>query len=256
VTTRGTKEWAETNVNFAKGCSNGCKYCYARQIGDRFGWKKSDDWENMEVVPEKVNKNYQNFSGRVMIPSSHDITLEIIDSAIQILTNLVKVGNELLIVSKPNIDVVKRLCDELSDFRDQVEFRFTITSTKKSISRKYEPNAPNPGERYDSLVHAFSSRYRTSVSVEPFLEHPLHVILEVQDFAESIWVGPMNQAVCQQLCPELWKPELWSQTALIKIKQHIEYHLDVIQHKIRYKDSFLHAIPNTQSLLKYSGGQT
>ena len=46
--TSGTKEWACKNLNFSKGCSNACKYCYARRMANRFGWKKWTDWPNME----------------------------------------------------------------------------------------------------------------------------------------------------------------------------------------------------------------
>ena len=33
----GTKEWAKENVNCVTGCSNNCRYCYARAMGTRVG---------------------------------------------------------------------------------------------------------------------------------------------------------------------------------------------------------------------------
>jgi DNA repair photolyase len=35
--TSGTKEWADHNVNCIRGCSNDCRYCYAKIMAKRFG---------------------------------------------------------------------------------------------------------------------------------------------------------------------------------------------------------------------------
>lgn len=34
--TLGTKEWADSNVNCYLGCSNNCRYCYAKKMAIRF----------------------------------------------------------------------------------------------------------------------------------------------------------------------------------------------------------------------------
>lgn len=67
LTTTGTKEWAEFNVNFSKGCSNNCKYCYARKIASRFGWKTC--WEEMENKPFMETKGFKKRDGVIMSQS-------------------------------------------------------------------------------------------------------------------------------------------------------------------------------------------
>jgi len=49
----GTKEWAKKNLNICIGCSNNCRYCYARQMSmDRF--HRTDKWEEEIIRWDKV----------------------------------------------------------------------------------------------------------------------------------------------------------------------------------------------------------
>ena len=66
-TPTGTREWASTNVNIAKGCEHNCKYCYGRSNALRFKQIDSpSSWEKMEVNWDKVNKNYGKKKGTIM----------------------------------------------------------------------------------------------------------------------------------------------------------------------------------------------
>ena len=56
--TSGTKEWADYNVNCVKGCSNDCRYCYAKMMGKRFGRFTEENWKDMEINEAAVKKNY------------------------------------------------------------------------------------------------------------------------------------------------------------------------------------------------------
>ena len=113
--TSGTKEWADHNVNCIKGCANNCKYCYAKMMAIRFGRNTEDNWKNMKIRQNIVEKNFRNFNGRVMFPSSHDIVdiPEVKDACFTVIRKLLEVGNELLITIKPKPSIVKeiiRLC--------------------------------------------------------------------------------------------------------------------------------------------------
>lgn len=46
----GTTEWAASNVNYLKGCSNDCKYCYSKEMSIRFKRKTPETWKNEEVT--------------------------------------------------------------------------------------------------------------------------------------------------------------------------------------------------------------
>ena len=47
-------DWCDCTLNPVVGCPNGCPYCYARKINDRFHFVK--DWNAPEFFPEKLEQ--------------------------------------------------------------------------------------------------------------------------------------------------------------------------------------------------------
>ena len=195
-TTSGTKEWADFNVNCVKGCSNDCKYCYAKMMAKRFRRSTDEDWKFMTINKGAVNKNYRKYNGRVMFPSTHDITddEEIVEACLTVIEKLLDAGNEVLITTKPRLSVTKQIIFTFSEYIDQLQFRFTITSINNNLLSFWEPNAPSFDERFSSLQYAFNYGYKTSVSIEPFLDYiPQELVYTLAPYiTESIWLGPMN----------------------------------------------------------------
>jgi DNA repair photolyase len=195
----GTREWAETNLNIADGCSHGCRYCYARQaavvrFAKRSG-KTFENWTDVVVDPKRVNKQYGKRTGTIMFPTTHDIVPEIIDDCVTVLTRVLSVGNNVLIVSKPHTSCVVDLCTKLLPWRDQVLYRFTIGADDDEILKLWEPNAPSFAERLECLRFAHGDRWRTSVSIEPMLD-PANIDRLVTQLApfvsDTLWIGKMN----------------------------------------------------------------
>ena len=129
-----------------------------------------------------------------MVPSSHDITPAHLSECLTFLKNILSPGNEVLIVSKPHLDCVKAICNELCGFKDKILFRFTIGSSDSNTLKFWEPNAPDFAERLESLKYAFSEGYQTSVSSEPMLDDNIgDVIDQVSPFVtDTIWLGKAN----------------------------------------------------------------
>jgi DNA repair photolyase len=190
----GTEEWCSKTTNFISGCQNDCKYCYAKQIAIRFGRKTPATWINEEINHKSLNQKFKKIDGRVMYPSTHDITPTNLHYSIQFLKNVLSVGNEVLIVTKPHLEVVKALCEEFVDYKDKIIFRFTIGSSNSEILSFWEPNATSYEERRDSVIFAFASGFQTSLSCEPMLDDNVEgVVNELQNYiTETIWVGKMN----------------------------------------------------------------
>ena len=70
----GTAEWAASNLNYIKGCSNDCKYCFSKEMAIRFKRKTPENWKEEEINWEAYNKNIKQREGFIMFPSTHDIT--------------------------------------------------------------------------------------------------------------------------------------------------------------------------------------
>ena len=194
--TSGTKEWADYNVNCFKGCHNNCRYCYAKVMAKRFGRCTENTWKKMQVRKDILNKTFRKYNGRVMFPSSHDIIDEprVKQVCFDVIQKLLEADNEVLITTKPSYNVTKEIINRFEPFRGQIQFRFTITSKNDRLLSFWEPNAPLFKERLNSLKYAFENDFKTSVSIEPFLDYkPQELVEKISPFiTESVWVGPMN----------------------------------------------------------------
>lgn len=275
--------------------------CYAKEMANHYGWKKRDDWKNMEInyrslasTPAKV-KNDINETGLYdyMFPSSHDITLDTVEfdmNKIQELRDngkiskrgykkleymahaeekmqfenhnyigstykkwtvaelcgiklkeLLEAGNTVLIVSKPNFNAIDKLyeitlshpdCSIIKPYRDKVEFRFTITSMNDKLLKKWESGAPPFWHSRLTSVSVVSGIFKTSVSVEPFLdEDPLELIKLLDKQSKNIdsyWLGCMSNQNYKHHNKE----------NLLKIVDNVQKLPDKLRNKIKFKNSF------------------
>lgn len=193
----GTEEWAEKTVNICKGCRNNCRYCYAANMSNRFKTKLRAEWEHEVLTKRAEITSYPAREGVIMFPSSHDITTGNLEAYLRVAKLILAKRNQLLIVSKPRLECISALIDELSDWRDQILFRFTIGAINPELTLFWEPGAPTPKERVACLQMAVAAGFSTSVSIEPMLAgyaEAVAVIEAVKPYVtETIWIGKMNQ---------------------------------------------------------------
>jgi DNA repair photolyase len=132
---------------------------------------------------------------RIGFPTSHDITPSILEPYLTVLGKLLRVGNEVLVVSKPRYACIRAICESFGDYTEQILFRFTIGATDNEILSFWEPNAPTFEERQACLRYAFEDGFRTSVSVEPMLEaYNIEALVnELMPLVnDPIWIGKMG----------------------------------------------------------------
>jgi uncharacterized Fe-S cluster-containing radical SAM superfamily protein len=221
MTISGTREWATSSYNIQRGCPHGCLYCYAFAQALRFGWVKNyKEWTCPLLDVMKFNKKFRKRKGRIMFPTTHDITPENVEECLKVLKSMLVAGNEVLIVSKPHFPCIRHLCDELERYQNQILFRFTIGSANSDVLKFWEPNAPRFGERLASLEHAFRRGYRTSVSCEPYLDHSVTAVIGYVTpcVTDSIWVGKMNR-IDQRVDTTGWKEEEFAFLKAVKTAQ-------------------------------------
>jgi len=190
----GTKEWAETTVNCVVGCSHDCRYCYAREMAERYGRVRRGLWQFEKPDFVRVHRKYGKKKGRIMFPSAHDITPAVLPHCLVVLESMLKAGNDVLIVSKPHTECITAICWMFEEFKEKIEFRFTIGSADNDILRFWEPGAPDFAERLSCLKHAFDNGFKTSVSCEPYLD--AYVVYTYSAclpyLTESFWVGKLR----------------------------------------------------------------
>ncbi len=193
----GFQEWTKkgNSINICTGCPNDCIYCYAKSRAYRFKQVQEGQWANETIREKDVDKRYKLYDGRVGFPTSHDITPTNLNDYIFVLKKLLGAGNEILIVSKPNLECIKRICDEAVDSKEEILFRFSIGAMDDNILSFWDTNAPLYPERKESLKYAFDNGFQTSVSMEPLLDSA-NVVAAATDLVpyvtDFIWIGKMN----------------------------------------------------------------
>jgi len=243
-TTEGTKEWAYKNLNICKGCQYNCSYCYAKRMAKRFKRiNEEKEWLKIQLNKAKIGKGYRKLDNPTekydyMFPTSHDIFPEILNECIIVLSKILRARNSVLITTKPNLQCIRKLVKELYIFKDQICFRFTITTRSDKAQWKYEPNAPSITQRIQALRLAYECEYKTSISIEPFLDkNPIPLILELQEYvSDTIWLGIMSGPVPKELKPN------YSKENLQKISHDCLNLPQKIRTKIRLKDSIVHKL--------------
>ena len=191
----GTQEWAASNVNIQDGCEHDCRYCYAKTMAIRFKRATATSWKRPRLRQHDLDRGFTRRSGRIMFPTAHDITPRNLDACLAVLRKMLAVGNDVLIVSKPRVTCIARLCDELASYRDQIVFRFSIGSTDNAILSYWEPGAPSFTDRLAGLKTAYLRDFQTSVSGEPMLDgNPDALIATVRPYVtDPIWLGKINR---------------------------------------------------------------
>jgi len=191
----GFKDWTVKNFNICTGCSNDCVYCWAKEGEYRHKHVEKGHWQEQVIRPKDVEAPRKLIPGRVGFPSTHDINDDNLDAYLVVLGKLLKAGNEVLIVSKPRLNCIKRICDATEFFKKEIMFRFTICAMDDNILKLWEPNAPAYSERREALQYAYDNGFQTSVSVEPMLD-ATNIDALIKDLLpyvyDAIWLGTMN----------------------------------------------------------------
>jgi DNA repair photolyase len=209
-------------------------------------FRDGEPWAKMVADSVKIADTKKAFKGVVMFPTTHDITPSVLPQCLQTLHNLLGSGNQVLIVSKPHLSVIKTLCKDLFDYRCQILFRFTIGSLNPKICQLWEPGAPCPAERIEALKHAYSSYFMTSVSVEPMLgdnDEISRLVTTIDPFVtDTIWLGKLNGGVMTKHLPVPEAVALKNASRTLRQIQSDDYVLELVKAlkdnpKVRWKDS-------------------
>ena len=190
----GAHEWANESVNILSGCKHDCKYCYSKEMAIRFKRKTPETWKEEEIQEHVLKRKIRDNIGTIMFPSTHDITPKNLGQCIYMIQKILSTNNRILIVSKPHLECIKKICLATKQNKDDILFRFSIGSADSSVLKFWEPGAPSFEERLSALEYAYDHGFPTSVSCEPMLDEKIDdVIFRIREYVtDAIWIGKMN----------------------------------------------------------------
>lgn len=205
----GTREWANENFNTHYACTHGCRYCYA--WNEAYQRKRSywQNWGKKMTLRDYWDKSWMTRKENyiIMYPTTHDITPEIMDKAFIAIQNMLDANIDVLLVSKPHIEVMTALVDKFSDYvknSPKILPRFSISTNDNELLSFWETGAPRFEERIDCLKLLFNKGFETSVSMEPFFPAKnLNGLDQISVFKQlvkellkyvrdTLWIGMMN----------------------------------------------------------------
>jgi DNA repair photolyase len=262
----GTKEWADDNFNTHYACKHACWYCYAWCEAYQRHRDYFEDWGKRMTLRKYWDKGWQTREDgfTIMYPTTHDILPEIMDESFQAIQNMLDANINVLVVSKPHLEVIKNLVERFSQYKKgqpKIILRFSIGTDNNELLSFWEPKAPTFEERFESLKYSYRNGFRTSVSMEPFfpakgkendskIEYFILLVNKLLEFVRgTLWIGEMNHIpVNVQRGSKLTSLEKEKINALEKFYS-IDNILKLVRHfyeddKIRWKESIKKDIIN------------
>lgn len=192
------REYSPLALNYYKGCSHNCKYCYVPNMLGRFN--KNYKHENVFIPTEKGFKELElsakknkgceqillSFTGDPYCGVHPEITTRVLEI-------LNKYKHKVAILTKGGDRVMNDL-DLIKSFGDRIKIGATLTFDNNNDSLQWESGAALPNERIESLNILTQEGVKTWASFEPVIEpyQSLNLLKQVSTFIDHVKIGKIN----------------------------------------------------------------
>lgn len=166
--------WA---INYAIGCTHGCRFCYVDSIHKRYsrgrvGKKVYRAWGDYFFVPKNIDQaiedtKWNKWKGKeVMMSSMHDPYLpKLVNTTRKILERALPEGVKFCVQTRSPL--VMRDFGLIKQYKDQVRIQVSITSIEPKLCRLIEPRVSPPESRLKVLENAKKLGLNTGIIVAP-----------------------------------------------------------------------------------------
>lgn len=192
------REYSELACNLYRGCTHGCRYCYAPACMRTTGEKWHAMAEPRPNVIELFEKDAQKLKGderRILFCFLSDPyqpgerTERLTRQALQI---VIKYGLNSQVLTKGCADLIQEDLSLMKDARTQLGI--TLCFTDDAIRKEWEPGASTVNDRLTILKDAYKAGIFTWVSLEPVIDplQALEVIRKAHKYVRFWKVGKLN----------------------------------------------------------------
>jgi DNA repair photolyase len=217
--------WA---LNFAIGCTFGCRFCYVDEIHKKWGERRAGnivyrDWGFYFSVPENLaeaieDTDWKRWKGEeVMLSSTHDPYLpQLYAWTRKILEAALPQGVKFCVQTRSPL--VEGDFDLIKEYRQQVRLQVSIATYSNELSRAIEPRVVPPRRRMEIIRKARESGVSTGIIIAPVfpscelrkdvradLDAIVSDLVDVRPryiFGESVHVRGINQAYSEHAIGE------------------------------------------------------
>lgn len=196
------REYSPLSLNYIKGCSHGCAYCYVPKMMKRFNsdYKHSESFINERVKLikniESSAKRFRNSKDQVFLSFTTDAYSEVnSDTGItrEVLEILLKYNIPVSILTKSGSSVLDDI-DLFKKFGSNIQIGSSLVFNNDKDQSKWEPNASSYDSRVSMLELLKEEGIRTWASIEPVIipRQSLEIIDDIRDVVDYYKVGKIN----------------------------------------------------------------
>ena len=193
---------ADWGVNYYRGCTHGCIYCYLKFL---CRWRKQKEkWgEFVDVkinAPGLVAKESKDKEGTAILCTGGD-AYQPIDKEYQLTRKVLQNLNpnlKLSILTKSNL--ITRDIDLFKRFKN-IKLGLTITTLDENIKKLFEPFSPSSHARLEALKKLKQEGFYTYVFVGPILPYLTdleEIFREVSPFVNHLSFEDLNLNPCRK----------------------------------------------------------
>lgn len=193
------REYSPLALNFFKGCTHDCAYCYVNSLNSRFGngvvqsrVKPPSDFGFAEL--ERSAKAMEGCGKQILLSFTGDPYCDTDpDYTRKVLQILNRYKHKVAILTKGGMRVLNDL-DIFKKFEDRIKVGATFTFDNVKDSLEWEPGAAIPQDRIDSLAILANHGIKTWGSFEPVIypNQSLNLLNSVAGFIDHIKIGKIN----------------------------------------------------------------
>lgn len=192
------REYSPLALNYYKGCTHNCKYCYVPNMLIRFNKEykhekvfipNENGFKELELSAKKNQGCEQillSFTGDPYCGVNPEITTRVLEI-------LNKYSHKVAILTKGGKNILNDL-DLIKSFGNRIKIGATLTFDNDNDSIEWEPGAAMPDQRINVLEILSNNEIKTWASFEPVIipEQSLNLLSKVTGFIDHVKIGKIN----------------------------------------------------------------
>jgi DNA repair photolyase len=193
------REYSPLALNYFKGCTHNCKYCYVSRINKAFGIPYTQDVcdaprEEGFIEFEKSAKKMEGCNKQILLSFTGDPYCDMPPTTTtRVLEILLRYRHKVAILTKGGKRSLRDL-ELFKRFGDNIKVGATLTFENVSDSLDWESGAALPEDRIESLKVLSGNGIKTWVSFEPVIipEQSTSLLSKISSFVDAVKIGKIN----------------------------------------------------------------
>lgn len=191
------REYSPLALNFHKGCTHNCLYCYVPKMLGRFdtSYKHEDCVVSVNFDElEKSAKKFQGCDKQILLSFTGDPYCGVDKKATRrVLEILNHYNHKVAILTKGGSRCLNDI-DIFKSYGDRIKVGATLTFDNDNDSLKWESGASLPQDRIDTLRVLKENGIKTWVSFEPVIipEQSINLLKSVANIVDHVKIGKIN----------------------------------------------------------------